>query len=374
MKHFDVVVIGLGVMGGAATYHCSRRGAKVLALDANHKGHMLGSSHGSTRAIREAYFESPEYVPLIRRSYELWRELEKECQTSLLTESGAIYIGPSGNMLTKGIEAAAEVHELEVKRLDRQLLLQQYPQFSLPEDWHAVSEVSGGILQTDACQSAHLELARKHGAEIRFETPVTSFKRSGSIVQVETTTEKYSCDKLILTMGPWFCEFGASMQLPLKGRRVVMVHLEPDDPQLFDPNNLSVFFWMTPEGVYAGFPYFKSDGIRICRHDTGHDCTPSNIQRQVTQEDIDQITNFADKYMPGAHGAVKDANVCLYTMTPDNHFIVDYHPTIPGVAFAGGFSGHGFKFAPVIGEILADLTLDSHTDHPIDFLSLNRFN
>ena len=373
MNHYDVIVIGLGVMGGAAACHCAQRGARVLGLEANARGHKLGSSHGSTRAIREAYFESPDYVPLVQRSNALWRQLEQDTDRELLSTSGAVYIGPADNMLTQGIVSAATSHGLAFERLTRSQINKRFPGFRIPADWDVVFETGGGILQTQACQDAHLDVARERGADIRFETPASGWRRENGKIVVETADEVFTAGKLILTLGPWACEAFTGFGIPLSGRRVVMVNLEPEDPTLFNADNMSVYFWLTPIGVYAGFPHLEGDGIRIARHDVGDVCTPDSVNREVEAADIEQIVHFAEEYMHGAARSVREANVCMYTMSPDSHFVVDHHPAMADTVFATGFSGHGFKFAPVIGEILADLSLEGGTAHPIDFLTASRF-
>jgi len=373
MKRYDVIVIGLGVMGGAAAYHCAKRGASVLGLDANSPEHTLGSSHGNTRAIRETYFEAPDYVPLIQRSYDLWNELEKNVGKSLLSISGAVYLGPEGNKLTEGIVKAAIEYDLPYERLSRKHIRDRHPGFLVPEGWDAVYERRGGVLQAPACQQAHLHLAKESGADLRFASPAINWCRKNGKVVVQTESEQFTADKLILTLGPWACDAFSEFDLPFSGRRIVIVQFEPNDTRAFSPNDMSVFFWATPEGIYAGFPYFEQDGIRIMRHDTGDVCTPESVNRAVNKQDVEQVVRFTDKYMPDANNGIRESNLGLYTMTPDNHFVIDFHPSIPEAVIAGGFSGHGFKFAPVVGEALADLALDGGTNHAIEFLSASRF-
>lgn len=373
MNTYDIVVIGLGAMGGAAAYHCAKRGARVFGLDANAQGHALGSSHGATRAIRETYFEAPDYVPLAQRSYDLWHDLEQEIGTSLLSLKGAVYLGPPNNKLVQGVITAAERHRLPYECLTPKQAMERFPGFELPPGWEAVFEPRGGVLQAEVCQQGHLDLARRLGAEIRFELPARSWRRNAGGIVVDTTEGRFEAGAAILTLGPWACEALRELNLPITGRRIAVIHFEPADPALYDPADMSVYFWATPDGVYAGFPHFDGEGVKVMRHDRGDTCTPSTIRRDINEADVEQVARFARKHMPHAIRRVLRAMVCLYTMTPDNHFIIDRHPHQPALVYACGFSGHGFKFAPVVGEALADLALEGKTRHPIGFLSADRF-
>ncbi|MFQ5565292.1 MAG: N-methyl-L-tryptophan oxidase [Paracoccaceae bacterium] len=373
MPGYDVIVVGLGAMGGAAACHAAQRGARVLGLDANPEGHELGSSHGATRATRTAYFEAPDYVPLVQRATAHWQALEAETGQSLLTLSGALYLGPPGNGLTAGVIRAARQHGLLFDALAGAGFARRFPGFALPEGWEAVWEAGGGILRADACLRAHAELARRHGAELRFETPALSWRRDGDGVAVETPEGTHRAAAMILTPGPWAPQALAELALPLTCRRIAVPHFNATDPGRYPASDFSVYFWMTPEGIYAGFPHLDGEGVKVMRHDKGEGGSPATVRREIDAEDTAQIARFLAKYMPGANGPVSRALTCLYTVTPDNHFILDHHPEIPALVYACGFCGHGFKFAPVIGEALTDLALDGATDLPVGFLAAGRF-
>lgn len=374
MRTYDIAVIGLGAMGGAAAYHCAKRGQHVLGLDANPPHHALGSSHGATRAIRETYFESPDYVPLARRSHALWRELEAETNTALLSTCGAVYVGPGGHAMLKGVRTAADLHGLDLEHLSRGDMAKRFPGFSLPEGWEGLFEPKGGVLKAELCLQGHADLARRHGADLRFGMAARSWSRStGGGITITTEEGDVEVGGAIVTVGPWACDLLRDLDLPLYGRRISVVHFEAADPRLYDASDMSVYYWAAPEGVFAGFPHFDGDGVKIMRHDAGEVCTPETVRRTISKADVAEVAAFADKYMPYANGRVRTALVCIYTMTPDNHFIIDRHPGFDNLIFATGFSGHGFKFAPVIGEILADMAVDGETRHPIDFLSALRF-
>jgi len=374
MNTYDIIVVGLGAMGGSAAYHCAKRGVSVLGLDANQPNHILGSSHGITRATRETYFESPEYVPLSQRSTELWRELEEESGTSLLTTNGAIYVAPPDHPMMKGVTSAADIHGLEIEHLSIDDLASRFSGFALPEDWAGIFEPNGGVLQAEACLRAHADLATRHGADLRFGCAVTGWKQNASGGVVVTTNEgEFEAKSVILTLGPWACDALRDLNLPITGRRIPIIHFNAIDPARYCSDDMSVYFWATPEGIYAGFPHFESEGVKIMRHDTGDVCTPETAKREVIEADIKEISDFANKYMPYANRSVRKSLIGLYTMTPDNHFIIDRHPGFQNVVYATGFSGHGFKFSPVIGEILADMILEGATKHPTRFLAASRF-
>ncbi|MBT3556202.1 MAG: N-methyl-L-tryptophan oxidase [Rhodospirillales bacterium] len=374
MNTYDIIVVGLGVMGGSAAFNCAKRGVKVLGLDANHPNHILGSSHGATRAIRETYFESPEYVPLSQRSAELWRELEEESGQSLLTTNGAIYVAPKDHPMAKGVVSAADVHGLDIEHLSIDDMASRFPGFALPEDWAGIYESNGGVIQAEASRKAHVDMAVKHGADLRFGCAVTGWSQnSAGNVVVTTTDGEFEAASAILTLGPWACEALHELNLPLTGRRIPIIHFDAIDASRYNADDMSVYFWATPEGIYAGFPYFDGEGVKIMRHDAGDVCTPETARRDVTDFDITEISDFANKYMPYANRSVRNTLIGLYTMTPDGHFVIDRHPGFNKVAYATGFSGHGFKFAPVIGEILADMILDGATKHPTGFLTASRF-
>lgn len=372
MAH-DLIIVGLGAMGRAAAYHAAKRGARVLGLDANPESHQLGSSHGATRATRTAYFEAPEYVPLVQRAHEHWRALEKESGQSLLTMTGALYFGPPGNPLTAGVIRAASEYGLAHDVLAGAACARRFPGFALPGGWEAVWEAGGGILRADACLKAQTDLARRYGAELYYSTPALAWRRDGDGVAVDTSAGSYRASAMILTPGPWAPQALADLDLPLSCRRIVVPHFDAIDPALYPASEFSVYFWMTPEGIFAGFPHLDGEGIKVMRHDVGEGGNPETIRREISAADMEQISRFLAKYMPSAKGPVSRALTCLYTMTPDNHFILDRHPTIRSLVFGCGFCGHGFKFAPVIGEALSDMALVGTTDLPVDFLAASRF-
>ena len=370
---YDVIVIGLGAMGSATAYHLARRGRRVLGLDAHPRGHALGSSHGRSRIIREAYFEAPAYVPLVQRAYALWRELEDESGRDLLTITGGLNIGPPDGEFVAGSLASARQHGLPYEYLAPPDVAARFPGFRLTEDLVAVYEPRAGILKPEECIGAHLDLAARRGAELRHEEPARRWAADGEGVRVETERGVYTGDRLVLTTGPWANELLADLGLPLEVWRVVNAHFAPSRPELYAPERCPIYLLQVPEGDYYGFPSLPGEGVKIGRHDLREVCTPHTIRREVDPGEVEALRAILDRYLPGANGPALWTLTCMYTLTPDRHFVLDRHPHHPQVVYGCGFSGHGFKFASAIGEVLADLALEGATRHPIAFLSAARF-
>lgn len=368
---YDAIVLGLGVMGAAAAYHLARRGQRVLGLDAHLRGHALGSSHGRTRIIRQAYYQGPGYVPLVRHAYTLWRELEAVSGRELLTITGGLMIGEPESAVVTGARGSALAHGLPYEELTAGEVTARFPGFRLTDDQVAIYEPAAGFLAADACLEAHLDLAARHGAELRHGEPVYGWSGDGAGVRVETDGGSFGAERLIIAAGPWAGGVLADLGLPLEVERIVNVHFEPTRPELFGPDRCPIHIWHLPEGYY-GFPALPGQGLKFGRH-SGEPCAPERVRREVDQVEIDELRAVLDRYMPGSAGVPKWAVTCLYTNTPDRDFVIDRHPAHEQVVYACGFSGHGFKFAPVIGEVLADLALTGATPHPIAFLSASRF-
>ncbi|MGN6362631.1 MAG: N-methyl-L-tryptophan oxidase [Thermomicrobiales bacterium] len=370
---YDAIVLGLGAMGSATAYHLARRGARVLGLDAFPRGHTQGASHGRSRIIREAYFEAPEYVPLVQRAYHLWRELEAESGQALLTLTGGLNLGAPDSELVTGALASARQHQLPYEYLTAADVTARFPGFRPPEGAVAVYEPNAGILAPEACVGAHLDLAMRYGAVLQFTEPVRHWSADGAGVRVDTAQCTYQAARLVIAAGPWSAAVLAGLGLPLTVQRIVNVHFAPAEPDRFAPGRCPIYILSVPEGEYYGFPALPGQGVKFGRHDTGEVCTPATIRRTVGADEVAALRAVLDRYLPGAGGDALWTLTCMYTNTPDRHFILDRHPAHEQVVYGCGFSGHGFKFSSVIGEILADLALDGTTKHPIGFLSAARF-
>lgn len=373
MRPWDSIVIGLGVMGSATAAALAQRGARVLGLEAFSPLHTEGSSHGRSRIIREAYFESPAYVPLVRRAYALWRELEERTGRRLLELTGILNIGRPDSAVFRGALESSQQHGIAHEVLEAADVMRRFPAIMLPPEYRAVYEPTGGVLDPEACVASFQAVARADGATLRFQEPVTRWEATADGVRVETTRGVEYAEKLVVTPGPWAPRLLADVGVPLQVLRQVNVFFEPDDPERFAPDRLPIYLLDVEEGDYYGFPLFPGQGVKFGRHDGGEPCTAETVRRAVSAEEIRGLQEVLNRYLPGAGVSARETVTCLYTMTPDGHFVIDRHPAWPQVVIGCGFSGHGFKFATVVGEILADLALEGSTSHPIDFLSLARF-
>ncbi|MQA07879.1 MAG: N-methyl-L-tryptophan oxidase [Pseudonocardiaceae bacterium] len=370
---YDVAVVGLGAMGSAATYHLARRGIRVLALEANTPGTALGSSHGLSRIIREAHPEGDEYVPLVQHAYGLWEELAEETGRQLLVANGGLAIGRRDSAHVQGRLDSARRHDLRHELLSAQEVNYRYPAFTLPDELVAYFDPRAGVLAPEACIAAHLEVAIRHGADLRYGEPVLEWRPNGDGVRLKTDRETYHAGRLAVTTGPWAGELLADLHLPLTTERIVNAHFDVLRPEDFTAENCPVYQLSVGEGYYYGFPAFPGQGIKLGAYNDCESCTPETIRRTVDAAEVGDIRNTFDRYLPAAVGAARWALTCMYTSTPDGHFIIDHHPASEHVLCAVGFGGRGFKFSSVVGEIVADLAITGRTGHPIEFLSATRF-
>ncbi len=353
-RRYDVVVVGLGAMGSAAAFHLARRGLRVLGLDRHTPPHPHGSSHGESRVIREAYFEHPAYVPLVQRAYELWAELEEYTGQSLLQITGGVMLGSPSSAAVAGALRSAQMHHLAHERLSADEVRRRFPALHPSPDQIGVFEPRAGILYPEACVQAHLDAARQAGAELRFAEPLTGWRATGEGVEGTMPQGHYSAGLLILSVGPWLPRL--MPQLPLAIQRQVMLWFRPvRDAADFAPGRCPVFLWeVEPGQVFYGIPDL-GQGVKVARHHGGK-LSPriEQMEREVEEQDIEQVREFLARHIPAANGNVLRARVCPYTNTPDGHFLVDQHPEHPQVWLMSPCSGHGFKFASAIGELLAE--------------------
>ena len=375
---FDVIVVGLGAMGSAAAYQLSKRGAKVLGLEAFTPAHDKGSSHGETRIIRQAYFEDPAYVPLVLRAYELWDQLQEESNENLMRITGGVAIGPREGTLVAGCLRSATTHGLGHDLFDSNEMRRRFPQFALADDEVGFYEEKAGYLKPEECIRQLLRCALKRGADLRFEEPMLSWTASqdGDGVSVTTKKQTYHARSLVLSVGPWFAELVQDISVPVVVSRRVQFWLKPlRESSSFDSGVFPIFLW-EPEGcpLFYGLPRISEDGSpKIGIHSGDGTCTPSTIDRRIHPRDESAIRSAIRFRIPALNGEVSHAATCMYSMTPDEHFIIDMHPNYPQVSLAAGFSGHGFKFSPVVGEILCDMAMARRTSTDIGIFSSSRF-
>jgi sarcosine oxidase len=358
MDSFDVAVIGLGAMGTAAAWHLADRGLRVVGLDRYAPPHHFGSSHGHSRIIRAAYFEGPAYVPLVQRAFERWVALESETGTRLLERCGALTIGPPDGTLVPGAAASARAHDLEHEIWSAADVRARVPALSVPDGLSAVWEPRAGFVRAEASIRAMLSAARRRGAAFVFDTQVTGWQRRDERILVATAAQDYEVRDVVVTAGPWLGEVLPALKLPLTVERAVQAWFRPPRAGAgHDPAHLPVF---VIEGADRRLWYGLPDhghGVKFARHHGGETTTADTVSRRVADEERAALGDEARAWLPALEETL-DATVCLYTNTPDGHFVVGRHPREPRVVFASACSGHGFKFAPAIGEALADLTVD----------------
>ena len=372
-EQYDVVVCGLGVMGSAALYQLARRGQRVLGLERFAPGHDRGSSHGDTRIIRLAYFEHPSYVPLVRRAYELWRELETEAARPLLHVTGIAEIGPPDGTLVTGTLAAARLHGIPHELIAAPELMRRYPAFRLPPHFVGVMQPDGGYVEAEASVQSMLALAQRHGAEIRSGEVVRAVEPANDKARVVTDDATIEANSAIVAAGPWMSSLLPDAKLPLRVTRQVMGWFAPKEPALFSPSRFPVFLIESAHGIHYGFPPHGA-GLKVAKHHHRDEAVdPDLYDRSISADDEALVRAAVAEHLPEANGTLLDAKTCLYTVAPDGDFIIDRLPGAPSIVLASPCSGHGFKFAPVIGEILADHASGLPPKHDISRFRVGRF-
>lgn len=385
---FDFIVIGAGGVGSAALYHLARRGARVLGLDRFAPGHDRGSSHGQTRIIRQAYYEHPDYVPLLFRAYELWDELGRQVGGPLRHEIGLLEAGPKESEILAGVRRSAAEHRLAIDELSAAELTRRFPEFRVPDDWSGVFEPKAGYLEVENCVVAHIEQAKRHGAELRTGVSVKHWRTTADGVEVSIDSEVFQARGLIVTAGPWAAQLLTDLPVRLIVRRQTQYWYPAGEYRA--GLSCPAFLFDNPDGVFYGLPEVAvgssggssgqsggvggTAGLKVAEHTGGQEVgDPLSVDRSFGSIDNARVESFLARYLPRVARRLLRYSVCMYTVSPDEHFIVDRVPSNPRVLFAAGLSGHGFKFTCVLGEALAELAMEGKTDLPIGFLSLNRF-
>jgi monomeric sarcosine oxidase len=354
-KNFDVIIAGGGTMGTAAAWALAKRGVRPLVIEQFQHFHDKGSHSGDTRVIRRAYAESPEYVPLVQRADTLWQELEQDLGEPILIRCGGIELAAPGYRHARAARTSAEEHELRYEWLRPQEVRAQWPMFHVPDDWDALYSPDTGFLLTEPAFRAMGGAARRYGATILEHTPVVSWGATEDNVWVETDAETFQAESLIVTAGAWAGSLLANLGLPLQVRRKTLWWQKVENPERFTPHRFPVFITDSGAGEIYGFPIYGTPGLKIANHKGGEPADPNSVERLTRPDENHDCLELARLLLPGMTAEVVKSAVCLYTVTPDFDFIVDRLPSNPRVAIGAGFSGHGFKFAPAIGELLADV-------------------
>ncbi|HET9024727.1 MAG TPA: N-methyl-L-tryptophan oxidase [Burkholderiaceae bacterium] len=352
----DVAIVGLGAMGSAAAFELSRRGLDVIGFDRYTPPHAFGSSHGDSRIIREAYFEGPVYVPMVQRAFDLWRDLERRSGTTLMERTGGLMIGVPGSALVEGARRSAQLHGLQHSMLSADEIRARFPVLNPEPAMVGVWEPRAGVLTPEACVTAHLAQARRGGAILRFDEPVDRWEASGGHVSVFTVRGRYLARQLIISAGAWVGSLLPTIRMPFRVERQVLHWFAPlREADAFSSRRCPIHLWQFDGGrFFYGFPD-KGAGVKLAFHHGGESTTVERLRREVTATEVEEIRAAVRRFVPAAEGRVLHSVVCLYTNTPDEHFLIDRLPGHSNVLVASPCSGHGFKFAPVIGEILADL-------------------
>ncbi|MGH7515637.1 MAG: N-methyl-L-tryptophan oxidase [Gemmatimonadales bacterium] len=361
-------------MGSATLFHLARRGLRVLGLERFDLVHEYGSSHGLTRIIRLAYWEHPTYVALLRRAYELWRELEGLAGERLLHITGSVDAGPEAGAIFQGALKSSELHGLSHEVMDGDELHRRYPGYRLPKQIRCLYQPDGGFLLPERCDVAHVEQALALGAEVRCREEVLDWEANGGRVRVRTSRGAYEAGRLVVCAGPWASKLIPELAGLAVPERQVLAWLQPTRPDRFRPAAFPVFNLEVEEGRFYGFPSFLIPGFKFGKyHHRGERVDPDTMNRDPEPEDEELLRGFARRYFPEGEGPTLMLKACIFTNTPDRHFILDRHPAHPEISIAAGFSGHGYKFCSVIGEVMADLVQDERGRHDIGFFRLGRF-
>ena len=373
MKHYDAIVLGTGGAGSSALYHLATRGLSVLGLDRFDAGHDRGSSHGHTRIIRKAYYEHPDYDPLLQRAYQLWEQLQQASGKSIYVPAGLLSVGPPTGSIIQGIQASAREHRLPLEQLSAEEVAARWPGYRIPEGYTGLFEEEAGFLMVEEAVRVHIEQAQQTGATFLSDQAVVDWSIDGANVLVRTETDQFSAARLIITAGSWSADLLGKLGFELRILRKALHWYRVAADQYQCSQGAPTFFYDTPDGYFYGFPAIDGRGLKVAQHTGGEVVTdPLQVDRELDVREQAQVASFLSHFLPAVSSEATDHAVCLYSMTADEHFVIDRHPEHAQVVFAAGLSGRGFKFTSVVGSILADLAIAGETSLPIDFLRHDR--
>lgn len=373
---YDVVIIGGGSMGIATAYYLAKAEQKVLVVDQFTVPNIYGSHHGETRILRLGYGNGGTYVPLVKESLALWKELEEETGRTLYNQTGAISVGyPDSDFVKETIDSSIQ-YDLEYEELDAKSLMERWPGITVPDDYVACYDPNSGFLYSEECILAYKEACEKLGVTILENQRVLDLQMTDKEVTVLTADTTFVARKAVVTAGAWIPKLLPDLELDIKPLRKTFGWFETSEEDLYGSQFPCYVFDTHDVGHYYGFPDFNGKGLKIGRMDLGEVVNPDELNRDFdsTPKEEADLRSFLSRYMPQANGNLNAGKVCLFSMTPDEDFIIDFHPQHENVLIAGGFSGHGFKFASAIGKTLCELAVQGVSNQDISFLSLNRFN
>ncbi len=370
---YDTIVLGVGGMGSAAVDSLAGRGQRVLGVEQFQIAHDRGASHGHTRIVRQAYFESPAYIPLLRRTYQLWDALPTECT---LRRVGCLMMGRTDSPVVAGATRSAQQWGIEVQAMTAAEVTDRFPQFRLGTDEVAVFEPDAGYVRPEATVGYLVRRAIARGATVLTGTTVTGWEISGAGMRVTTSAGDFRADRVVLAAGGWTPTLAAALDLPIHVERRVMHFLEPQQPHAFDPDVMPTFIWdlATDDSIY-GFPRNAAEGVKTGFHNRGGPADVDLPQPEGSAAEVAEMVDVLRHRMPAVVGRHVRSVGCTYSLTPDHDFVLGAAPGFDGrVVVAAGFSGHGFKFVPVVGEVIADLIIRGETPYDLGFLSPTRFS
>ena len=377
--YYDVIVIGVGAMGSSTLYHLSKvPNLKVLGIDQFYPPHTNGSSHGETRITRQIYFEHPSYVPMIKKSYPMWRKLESETNTQLFVQTGGIYIGENEGILMKGTIKTAKEHNFEIKILKAKEIMERFPAYHVPENFVGIYDPTAGILFPEKCVESFISEARKSGAQLNFGEKVINIQSSPNYETVVTDKGNYYAKKLIISAGAYVTSLLKDEKLPLKVEKKKIFWMEPVKgfKEDFTPEKFPIFLIADDKTniILYGFPNILGTGVKSAMHVNKADYVQDvyNIDRTIEEKDLKEFKERISLYLPKVFGKLNKLSTCLYTMAADDNFVIDFLPRNKNIILASPCSGHGFKFSVIIGEILKDLALYGKSEFDLSLFNIKR--
>jgi sarcosine oxidase len=378
MSDHDVIVLGVGGIGSAATYHLARKGIDVLGLERFDIPHEMGSSHGATRLFTLTKPRGPSYVPIAERALELWQDLDSERDEQLFGRTGAVRSWPTDDGGHRGsfeaARTACEEHSIPYEVLSGTELNERFPAFDLPADHEAIFQPDGGFLDPEACITAHVTAAQEHGATVRARESVLDWQPTEDGVEVRTEKDEYEADRLVVTAGAWASEMIEELDGLAVPERRVLAWLQPKEPELYRPDSFPIFAIDVEEGFFYGSPIHRVPGFKFGRRPRIREqVDPDTMPRETNRQDEEILRSFADRYFPSGAGPTMRMAACIVTMSPDEGFIIDTHPAHPQVSFAAGLSGSGFQVSSAVGELLGDMATDETPAVDPEIFGLDRF-
>ncbi len=372
IETFDIMVAGLGANGSSALYHLAKTNQRIIGIDKFTPPHTHGSSHGESRIIRQAYYEDPIYVPLLKEAYKCWNELEQASNKELFLRTGGLMLGPAHAEVVAGSKLSADSHDIPYEYLDAPGIRQRFPAFHATGDTAGILEKEAGILYPEPCIETFLQLAAEKGAAIHYNESIQHIDPKPGDIRVTTSGNTYIVKKLILSIGAWTSRLIPELNLPLSVRRQTLHWFADNKNQkIYTPDHMPIYIWeYAPDKMFYGFPDIGT-GIKIARHHGGYPIDPDNLEQKVTNEEIQEVADLAGTYL-GIDPVYKRSAVCMYTNTPDGHFIIDHHPQHKNIVIASPCSGHGFKFSSLTGRLLSDMALDKDPGFDLSPFSIDR--